>query len=97
MSEKAVIDRFEGQSAVLLVGKNERRVNVPRKDLPPAAREGHWLRVQFEGNQLVSAEMDEEETARARSRIADKLDQLRKGEHLGRSKLSRPSSRPEKR
>ena len=97
MSEKAVIDRFEGQFAVLLVGKNERRVNVPRQDLPRGAREGHWLRVRFEGSQVVSAEIDEEETARARDRIASKLEQLRKGEHRGPSKRSRPGSRPEQR
>ncbi len=79
---KAVIDRFEYGWAVLLVGDEERRVNVPRKALPRGAREGHWLQVELEGDQFVGATIDREETARARQRIADKLEQLRRGEHL---------------
>ncbi|MFW6116301.1 MAG: DUF3006 domain-containing protein [bacterium] len=95
MSEKAVIDRFEEQWAVLLVGTNERRVNVPRQELPCGAREGHWLRVELDGQQLMSAEIDEEETTRVKARIASKLDQLRKGEHLERSQSNHDRSRPE--
>lgn len=35
---KAVIDRFEGEYAVLLIGEDETRVNLPRKLLPAGAR-----------------------------------------------------------
>ncbi len=79
---KAVIDRFEDGWAVLLVGAEERRVAVPRKKLPRGTREGHWLEVELEGDRLVSATIDREETARARQRIMEKLERLRKGEHL---------------
>ncbi len=79
---KAVIDRFENGHAVLLVGDEGRRLSVPRKALPRGAREGSWLKVDVEGDQLVSATIDHEETAAARQRIADKLDRLRRGEHL---------------
>jgi hypothetical protein len=82
VSEKAVIDRFEDDWAVLLVGKDERRVNVPRKQLPRGAREGHWLKVEFEDDGSVSAVIDHEETARTRERIQEKLARLRRGEHL---------------
>ena len=82
MIEKAVIDRFEEEQTVLLVGDDERQVVVPRKSLPKGAREGHWLKIELEGNKVLSATMDQEETARARQRIAEKLERLGRGEHL---------------
>lgn len=83
MEEKAVIDRFEGAQAVLLVGDNERQVVIPRKSLPKEAKEGKWLKVELDGEKMVSAVIDEEKTARARQRIMEKLTRLRKNEHLG--------------
>jgi hypothetical protein len=82
MKEKAVIDRFEEGWAVLLVGDEQRKFDVPRKCLPRGAREGHWLQVEFEGDHLLNAVIDKEETARARQRIMEKLGRLRRGEHL---------------
>ena len=79
---KAVIDRFEDGWAVLLVGDEARLLNVPRKLLPRGAREGHWLKVEIEGDQLVSAAIDRDETARAKQRVTEKLERLRRGEHL---------------
>jgi hypothetical protein len=81
MLEKAVIDRFEEDWAVLLIGEEERRVDVPRKNLPRGAREGHWLRVELCCDQIVGAEIDEQETKRVRERISDKLERLRRGDH----------------
>ena len=78
MQEKAVIDRFEEGFAVLLVGTKERQINVPRAQLPRGAREGHWLQVELDGDRFTSMEIDEEETAKAKERIAGKLDLLRK-------------------
>ena len=79
---KAVIDRFEGSQAVLLVGDAAEPLVVPRKCLPKRVKAGHWLQVELDGQALVSAVVDKEETARARQRIAEKLAQLRRGEHL---------------
>ncbi len=45
MSNKAVVDRFEGESAVLLVGEEEKRMVVPRHSLPTSAREGVGFRL----------------------------------------------------
>jgi hypothetical protein len=81
MLEKAVIDRFEEGWAVLLVGDEERRIDVPRKDLPRGAREGHWLRVELYCDQIIGAQIDEQETRRVRARISDKLERLRRGDH----------------
>ena len=45
---KAVIDRFEGDYAVILLGDEEIRVDFPRKLLPGGVREGSWLKVHLE-------------------------------------------------
>jgi hypothetical protein len=79
---KAVIDRFEGNLAVLLVGDEEKKMEVPRKSLPKGAREGHWLQLEMEGDSIKNVAIDKEETARAKQRIAEKLERLRRGEHL---------------
>ena len=84
MSEKAVIDRFEEGSGVLIIGEGdaERRINVPKKALPKGVKEGTWLQVEMDGDQLVSAVIDKEETARVRARIQEKLNRLRSGDYL---------------
>jgi hypothetical protein len=81
MMEKAVIDRFEGQYAILLVGQEQRKMDVPRAKLPKGAREGSWVKVDLDGGQVRSIDLDPEETERAKTRIAEKLARLRKGEH----------------
>jgi len=66
---KAVIDRFEGDYAVVLFGDEEIRADVPRALLPPGAREGSWLKVSFE--------LDPEGEAEQRERISKLLDKLK--------------------
>ena len=82
MKEKAVIDRFEDNLAVLLLKEGQQELVVPRKSLPPGSKEGHWLQVEIENNEVRSAEIDEEETARTKERITEKLARLRRGDHL---------------
>ena len=79
---KAVIDRFEGEFAVLIVEEDEQRLNVPRKLLPEQSEEGSWLQVEIQNGEVISAVMDKEETANAQQRIAEKLARLRRGDHL---------------
>jgi hypothetical protein len=78
---KAVIDRFEGKYAILIVGEDERRINVPRKVLPKKAREGLWLQVEIRDGEVCDITIDDQETERARQRIAEKLERLRRGDH----------------
>jgi len=40
------------------------------------------LQVEVEDDRLISAVVDEEETANVKQRIAEKLARLRRGEHL---------------
>jgi Protein of unknown function (DUF3006) len=78
---KAVIDRFEGDMAVLLVGDDGERKDVARNLLPKKAKEGHWLLIEIRDSKVISAKIDLEETARVQERIAEKLARLRRGDH----------------
>lgn len=82
MKEKAVIDRFEGNTAVLNVGEDERRLEAPRSSLPKSCKEGDWLQVELDGGKLVRVETDPEETEHARQRITKKMASLLRGDHL---------------
>ena len=76
--EKAVVDRIvDKRHAVLLVSENEVEKIVSVDKLPPGAGEGTWLRVEFEGDELVAAEVDAEETAQVKARITAKMERLR--------------------
>ncbi len=66
---KAVIDRFEGDYAVVLFGDEEIKVGIPKKLLPDDAREGSWLKVSFE--------LDQEGTQKQKEKIQDLLDKLK--------------------
>jgi hypothetical protein len=81
-SGKAVIDRFEGSIAVLYLGDEQEKLEIPKKQLPKGVKEGSWLILEIQDGKLVMAEIDPEETARARERIAEKRATLLRGDHL---------------
>lgn len=66
---KAVVDRFEGDYAVLVCGDAEIKVNLPRQLLPPGVKEGSWLRVHLK--------LDEEATKKQEKKISNLLDKLK--------------------
>lgn len=77
--QRAVVDRVEdGRLAVLLVGEEEREVIVPVKGLPEDAAEGVWLWIRLAGDRVVEAAVDQNETNQVRSRVAEKLERLRR-------------------
>ena len=83
---RAVIDRIvDGKHAVLLVEDQEQKV-IPREHLPEDAQAGDWLEVTFDGDRLLSARVDEQETEAAIARISDKIRRLMK-----RGRTTRPS------
>lgn len=67
---KAVIDRFEGDFAVMLFGDKEIKVEVPRQLLPENAGEGSWINVSFE--------LDDEGTKKQEEKIQGLLEKLKK-------------------
>jgi len=81
MKTKAVIDRFEGDKAVLLVGEEEDKLIVPRVSLPSGAKEGQWLQVDVQDDRVLSATIDEAETAKRVKEIDEKLAMLRRGDN----------------
>jgi hypothetical protein len=77
MKTKAMIDRFEGASAVLLVGEEQDSLVVSKGILPIGAKEGDWLQVDVQDDRVFSAIADPIGTADAKNRIQDKLAKLR--------------------
>jgi len=74
-----VLDRVEdGGQAVLLLGEEQVERVVPISRLPEGATPGTWLKVRFSGDQLIEAVIDPDATERARRRIRDKMEQLRR-------------------
>ncbi len=66
---KAVVDRIEGAAAVLLLGDEEIKLDIPLKLLPQGTREGSLLQVDFK--------LDREAEDKQRERIAGKLERLK--------------------
>lgn len=55
-----VIDRFEENMAVLLIGDDEVKVNFPKKLLPPSLEEGDWLKIDIAYDDETTAQMRRE-------------------------------------
>jgi len=68
MQIQAVIDRFEGDKAVLLVGDDEVQVVWPRHILPTTAQEGDIL--------SMALQVDSEATAAAKAETENLLKQI---------------------
>ena len=67
---RAVIDRVEGELAVLLVGDESIKLNVPLSLLPVGCKEGDVLN--------ISIERDPEATEQARERVSSLMEKLKK-------------------
>jgi len=68
---KAVIDRFEGELVVVLLGeKGEFKLNIPLSFLPEGSKEGDILK--------ISIELDIEATQETKQRISGIMDKLKK-------------------
>ena len=68
---KAVIDRIEGDLAVVLVGeKGEFKLNLPLSLLPEGCKEGDVLN--------ISIERDSAATDQAKERVTDLMEKLKK-------------------
>jgi hypothetical protein len=67
---KAVIDRVEGKIAVLLLGDEGTKLNIPLSQLPEGCREGDILTISFA--------RDPEATSQARERVSGLMEKLKK-------------------
>ncbi len=77
MKTTAVVDRLEGENAILLVGDEQDRLIVPINDLPAGTKEGNWLQVEYADDRILSATLDLAATEAAKKSIADKMAKLR--------------------
>ena len=84
MKTQAVIDRFEGNKVVILVGKEQDRLIVPKTSIPKSAKVGDCLIVDVRDDRIISAEINTQATEATRNRVKDKLNKLRKGNHKTR-------------
>ena len=66
---KAVIDRFEKNFAVILVGNNEVKVDLPKILIPKGATEGSLLK--------LNIELDRAGTAKQKEKIEGMLNKLK--------------------
>lgn len=69
MLTTAVIDRFEEDKAVLLVGEAEKKVIFPQSELPADLNEGDYLKIEIS--------FDEEQTEQAKKEAAELLASLK--------------------
>jgi hypothetical protein len=68
---KAIIDRIEGNTAVLLIGEEGKdKLNMPLGLLPVGCKEGDVL--------SISIELDPEATSQAKERVSGLMDKLKK-------------------
>ena len=65
---KAVVDRIEGDTAVLLIGEEETRLDIPLRLLPEGTREGSHLTIAFE--------LDKDSEEKKRQEISSLFDKL---------------------
>jgi hypothetical protein len=80
--QKAVIDRFEGDWAVVMIEGQAEPVNLLRSNLPSKAREGDHLQIELTNEKLTSVQIDGAAKQDAVERIKGKIDRLRRGDHL---------------
>lgn len=66
----AVIDRFEEDKAILLIGEAEQKVVFPRSLLDNKLKEGDYI--------ILNIQYDRESTEKAREEIQDILNSLNK-------------------
>lgn len=85
---KAVIDRIEeNEWAVILAEKEGLEFKIPIEKLPETVEEGTWLNLEIEDGEIVSLEIDREETQKRRERIGKKLEKLRERESKSSKRL----------
>lgn len=70
MMKKGVIDRFEGDIAVVEF-EDKTHEDIPKEKLPPGAREGDVLIIEKD-----SIKLDKKETKRLRDEIESLMDEL---------------------
>ncbi|MFA9560664.1 DUF3006 domain-containing protein [Evansella sp. AB-rgal1] len=76
--DKAVVDRIvDGDKVVLLVGEEEKEMILSLSQLPEDVKEGSWVRVVFNNEEVITIELDNDETNSRKQRIKSKMELLK--------------------
>lgn len=79
MKETGTIDRIEGNLAVVLYGtKEQHKIEIPLRELPEGAREGHKVIFIFDNGKVINFKIDEDATSQAKERVQSLIDKLAK-------------------
>lgn len=80
---KGVIDRIEGDKAVILAEKQSAEFTVEADSLPEGAETDVWLDLEVKGDNIVSAEVDEKMTRIRDRKAREKTERLKEGSETG--------------
>jgi len=78
MTEKGVIDKISDGRAVILVSDKEEEYVISQNRLPMEVKEGDWLKIEFDGEEIGHIEFDGDQTRKMKDRIEKKMENLRK-------------------
>ena len=80
MKKQYTVDEIiDKKYAVLLDREDESiKVDILLKDIPAKVREGDIVNIEFEGDKIISAEVDIVATKKAREEVQNLLDELKK-------------------
>jgi hypothetical protein len=77
MEKKAVIDRFEGNLAVIVLETNDKQMIYLKNNLPIGVKEGDWLLIEIQGDEIIKINIDIQAKENAKRRITRKMEKLR--------------------
>lgn len=80
----AVLDRYEDGLGIIFFDDNpEMAVSITREHFDKRKpKEGSHLKIEMQGDEILSITVDKAATEAARKRIQEKLARLRRGDHL---------------
>lgn len=78
MKTAAVVDSISGDKASILISEEEVERVIPIDVLPEGCKEGDWLQIKMDGDEIVNITLDRETTGNRRASIEKKMEELRK-------------------
>lgn len=78
MKYSAVVDRSEGDQAVLEVSSNQKALLVLLKVLPAGVKEGTHLVIYLKNGLLIKARIDQKATDESQARVEGEVEDLRR-------------------
>lgn len=79
---RASLDRFEDNDFAVIYADDGRKFDLPRELIPTDAREGDRLRIYLQDSKVIKARVDHKDTEELERKIKEKLEQLKRNEHL---------------